>query len=74
MVCLIIFLCCYVVNTILCRWLQAEDPWQTLAACKELHAALQLDDPTQYLSRLPVHQVNFFIVLELCVDSLVIVD
>ncbi|OJJ51137.1 hypothetical protein ASPZODRAFT_55285 [Penicilliopsis zonata CBS 506.65] len=37
-------------------WLKAEDPWQCLAACCELRNALRLDDPTQYLSRLPIHQ------------------
>ncbi|KAL1969645.1 hypothetical protein VTN77DRAFT_8198 [Rasamsonia byssochlamydoides] len=39
------------------RWfLQAEDPWQCLAACCELRNALRLPDPTQYESRLPIHQ------------------
>ncbi|KJZ77810.1 hypothetical protein HIM_02987 [Hirsutella minnesotensis 3608] len=37
-------------------WLQAEDPWQCLAACFELKAALDLPDPTKYISNLPVHQ------------------
>lgn len=37
-------------------WLQAEDPWQCLAACMELRNALRLPDPTQYASRLPIHQ------------------
>ncbi|KAL1902487.1 DNA-directed RNA polymerase [Sporothrix stenoceras] len=37
-------------------WLQAEDPWQCLAACIELSSALALDDPTQFVSHLPVHQ------------------
>lgn len=37
-------------------WLKADKPWQTLAACFELKAALDLDDPTTYLSDLPVHQ------------------
>jgi DNA-directed RNA polymerase len=39
------------------RWfLEAEDPWQCLAACCELRNAFQLADPTEYSSRLPVHQ------------------
>lgn len=39
------------------RWfLEAEDPWQCLAACCELRNALRLSDPTQYASRLPIHQ------------------
>ncbi|KAH7263072.1 hypothetical protein BKA59DRAFT_411090 [Fusarium tricinctum] len=37
-------------------WLKAEDPWQCLAACFELKAAYDLEDPTQYVSSLPVHQ------------------
>ncbi|PLN83127.1 putative mitochondrial DNA-directed RNA polymerase [Aspergillus taichungensis] len=37
-------------------WLKAEDPWQCLAACCELRNALREADPTQYLSRLPIHQ------------------
>lgn len=37
-------------------WLQAEDPWQCLAACVELTSALRLPDPTKYASRLPIHQ------------------
>ena len=37
-------------------WLKAEEPWQCLAACMELRNALRLPDPTQYGSRLPIHQ------------------
>jgi DNA-directed RNA polymerase, mitochondrial len=37
-------------------WLSAEDPWQCLAACFELKQALDLEDPTSYVSHLPVHQ------------------
>ncbi|KAF7589346.1 DNA-directed RNA polymerase [Aspergillus hancockii] len=37
-------------------WLEAEDPWQCLAACCELRNAFQLPDPTEYPSRLPIHQ------------------
>ncbi|PYH94925.1 mitochondrial DNA-directed RNA polymerase [Aspergillus ellipticus CBS 707.79] len=37
-------------------WLKADDPWQCLAACFELRNALRQTDPTQYLSRLPIHQ------------------
>lgn len=37
-------------------WLQAEDPWQCLAACCELRNALNHPEPTEYLSRLPIHQ------------------
>lgn len=37
-------------------WLKAEDPWQCLAACFELKAAMDLPDPTKFVSRLPVHQ------------------
>lgn len=37
-------------------WLKAEDPWQCLATCFELKAALDLPDPTKHVSHLPVHQ------------------
>ena len=37
-------------------WLQAEDPWQALAACVELKNALESPDPTKFVSSLPVHQ------------------
>ncbi|GAP86384.1 putative DNA-dependent RNA polymerase [Rosellinia necatrix] len=37
-------------------WLGAEDPWQCLAACFELKAALESPDPKKYVSHLPVHQ------------------
>lgn len=37
-------------------WLEAEDPWQCLAACMELTAALESPDPTKFISSLPVHQ------------------
>ena len=37
-------------------WLKAEDPWQCLATCIELKNALDLPDPTKFVSYLPVHQ------------------
>ncbi|KAL8997214.1 MAG: hypothetical protein Q9169_003480 [Polycauliona sp. 2 TL-2023] len=37
-------------------WLQAEDPWQCLAACKELRNALASPDAQAYVSKLAVHQ------------------
>ena len=37
-------------------WLKAEDPWQCLAACNELKAALDLPDPTRYVCHLAIHQ------------------
>ncbi|KAL2153529.1 hypothetical protein VTH82DRAFT_4684 [Thermothelomyces myriococcoides] len=37
-------------------WLQAEDPWQCLATCFELKAALSSPDPAAFVSHLPVHQ------------------
>lgn len=37
-------------------WLKSDDPWQTLAACKELAAALRSPVPEEFESRLPVHQ------------------
>jgi DNA-directed RNA polymerase len=37
-------------------WLKADDPWQCLATCFELHDALESGDPYGYMSYLPVHQ------------------
>jgi len=37
-------------------WLEAEDAWQTLAACFELTEALESPDPTKFLSTIPVQQ------------------
>ncbi|KAI9713575.1 MAG: DNA-directed RNA polymerase [Bogoriella megaspora] len=37
-------------------WLQAEDPWQLLAACFEFTRALDSPDPTKFVSHLPIHQ------------------
>ena len=37
-------------------WLKAEDPWQCLATCNELKAALDLPDPTRYVCQLGIHQ------------------
>lgn len=37
-------------------WKNADDPWQCLACCMELRAALDSPNPTEYLSSLPVHQ------------------
>ena len=37
-------------------WQKADDPWQCLATCMELKAALDSPDPHAYESALPVHQ------------------
>ncbi|KAG0702802.1 hypothetical protein DFH29DRAFT_982201 [Suillus ampliporus] len=37
-------------------WTKADDPWQCLATCMELRAALESGDPHSYMSSLPVHQ------------------
>ncbi|CBJ30655.1 mitochondrial DNA-directed RNA polymerase [Ectocarpus siliculosus] len=39
-----------------CWWKDADSPWQCLAVCADLTAALDSPDPARYLSRLPVHQ------------------
>ena len=36
---------------------QGDSPFQTLAACMDLAAALKSPDPEAYCSKLPVHQV-----------------
>ena len=37
-------------------WKKADDPWQCLATCKQLKAALTSPDPLAYECPLPVHQ------------------
>ncbi|KAJ6615404.1 DNA/RNA polymerase [Mycena sp. CBHHK59/15] len=37
-------------------WKDADDPWQCLATCMELHTAIESGDPVTYESGLPVHQ------------------
>lgn len=37
-------------------WLNADDPWQCLAACYEIQEALESANPLAYESSLPVHQ------------------
>jgi DNA-directed RNA polymerase len=36
-------------------WQKAEEPWQALAVCKEIVAALESGDPESFLSGVPVH-------------------
>lgn len=36
------------------EWMQADKPWQFLAVCFELSSAYNLDEPTEYVSSLPV--------------------
>lgn len=37
-------------------WAKADDPWQCLACCKELIAAIDSGNPSEFMSNLPVHQ------------------
>ena len=37
-------------------WLTAEDPWQCLAACFELSAAVKSPNPDDFISHIPIHQ------------------
>lgn len=37
-------------------WADSDEPWQTLACCMEITAAMRSPDPTKYLSHFPVHQ------------------
>ncbi|XP_021100725.1 DNA-directed RNA polymerase, mitochondrial isoform X4 [Heterocephalus glaber] len=37
-------------------WMEAEDPWQTLACCMEVAGAVRSPDPAAYVSHLPIHQ------------------
>ena len=36
--------------------MNADDPWQCLATCFELAAALRSEDPAAYVCHLPIHQ------------------
>jgi DNA-directed RNA polymerase len=36
--------------------MESEEPWQTLAACKEIAAAIKSGDPENFVSYFPVHQ------------------
>ncbi|XP_040593595.1 DNA-directed RNA polymerase, mitochondrial isoform X2 [Mesocricetus auratus] len=37
-------------------WMDADEPWQTLACCMEVAQAVRSPDPAAYVSHLPVHQ------------------
>lgn len=37
-------------------WKKAEKPWQALGVCFELEEAYKLENPTQYVSHIPIHQ------------------
>ncbi|KAJ7583777.1 hypothetical protein C8J56DRAFT_790113 [Mycena floridula] len=37
-------------------WRDADDPWQCLACCMELHDALESPNPLEFVSTIPVHQ------------------
>ncbi|KAG9461794.1 hypothetical protein GDO78_015730 [Eleutherodactylus coqui] len=37
-------------------WMEADEPWQTLACCMEVTRASRSADPTKYISHFPVHQ------------------
>ncbi|EGI66288.1 PREDICTED: DNA-directed RNA polymerase, mitochondrial [Acromyrmex echinatior] len=37
-------------------WTKADEPWQTLATCKEIDNALQSPNVEKYICRLPIHQ------------------
>ncbi|XP_028714374.1 DNA-directed RNA polymerase, mitochondrial isoform X2 [Peromyscus leucopus] len=37
-------------------WMEADEPWQTLACCMEVARAVRSPDPTAYVSHLPIHQ------------------
>ncbi|XP_040846382.1 DNA-directed RNA polymerase, mitochondrial isoform X1 [Ochotona curzoniae] len=37
-------------------WMDADEPWQTLACCMEVARAVRAPDPATYISHFPVHQ------------------
>lgn len=38
------------------RWADADSPWQLLATCADIAAALRSGDPETYESKIPIHQ------------------
>ena len=36
-------------------WLEADDAWQCLSCCFELRDALRMNDPTKFVSHIPIH-------------------
>ena len=39
-------------------WMTADTPWQALATCFEIAAAVRSPNPAEYCCSLPVHQVR----------------
>lgn len=37
-------------------WAKSDEPWQTLATCMEIAAALKSKKPEEFLSGFPIHQ------------------
>ena len=37
-------------------WMKSDDPWQMLGACFEYSAAIRSEDPTEFISHLPISQ------------------
>ncbi|KAK0087015.1 hypothetical protein PV325_001969 [Microctonus aethiopoides] len=37
-------------------WATSDEPWQTLAGCMEIAAALKSPNPEEYICRFPIHQ------------------
>lgn len=37
-------------------WSKSDDPWQTLATCMEIAAALKSPNPAEFMSGFPIHQ------------------
>ena len=37
-------------------WKKSDDPWQTLACCKEIAKAMRSPDPALFISHFPIHQ------------------
>ncbi|KAK9883720.1 hypothetical protein WA026_001908 [Henosepilachna vigintioctopunctata] len=39
-----------------CWWQDSDEPWQSLATCMEIAAAIRSGDPENFMSHFPVHQ------------------
>lgn len=37
-------------------WAKSDEPWQTLASCMEVAAAMKSSNPAEFMSGFPIHQ------------------
>lgn len=47
-------------------WQTSDEPWQTLACCREIASAVRSADPENYICYYPVQQVCQLLLARLC--------